>query len=82
MFQKRKKFQEETTPEQRLADRWAQQVFFITRKFPQAKRQIATIEKEFTPKRKAGEFEPTEEALQELTNLYADLQSQGPALSI
>lgn len=76
MFQKRKKFVEEVTPERRLAERWEQQVFFIKRKFPHAESGITKIVKDHA-KGREKEFVPSEEALAELANFYSDLQ--GPS---
>lgn len=76
MYQKRKKFTEEPTPEKRRADRWDQQVFFIKRKFPHAEAGISKIVKHHT-KGKETEFIPSEEALNDLANFYSDLQ--GPS---
>lgn len=75
MYQKRKKFTEEATPEKRRSDRWAQQVFFIKRKFPHAEAGISRIVKSHT-RGKGEAFVPSEEALTELANFYSDLQGQ------
>lgn len=74
MFQKRKKFKEETTPEKRLIDRWDQQVFFITKKYPQSKTNISAIMRDHGVGQSI-DFIPSEDALVELAKLYTDLQS-------
>lgn len=83
MFQKKKKFTEEQTPEKRLSDRWDQQVFFMLRKFPQSERHIGAIMRTYTEK-KSKEFMPSEEALDDLAELYAELQGNtgGPQRSL
>lgn len=73
MFQKRKKFAVEQTPQSRLSDRWEQQVFFILRKYPNAKPKITAIMKSCTTK-KQPDFVANEAALDKLTNLYAEMQ--------
>lgn len=73
MYQKRKKFTEEATPEKRRSDRWEQQVFFIRRKFPHAEPGISKIVNNHT-KEKGTKFVPSEEALSDLANFYSDLQ--------
>ena len=75
MFEKRKKFKEETTPENRLAARWEQQVFFLRRKFPQAEAGISAIIKAHTPSLGAA-FLTSEEALIELEKLSSDLATR------
>ncbi|MBI3558611.1 MAG: hypothetical protein HY074_20270 [Deltaproteobacteria bacterium] len=75
MFQKRKKFKEETTPTNRLHDRWEQQVFFLRRKYPNAEAGISAIVKAHTPKSET-EFRPSEEALTALEKLSADLSER------
>lgn len=72
MFEKRKKFVQEATPESRLSDRWNQQVFYVTRKYPQSKNRIAAIMK--SQSRRGSEFTPSEEALTKLADLYSELQ--------
>jgi len=72
MFKAKKKFVEEETPAKRLLDRWDQQVFFLTRKFPNARNEIAAIMKAEAPRGAA--FEPTESALEKLAELYSELQ--------
>jgi hypothetical protein len=73
MFQKRKKFKEEVTAEKRMSDRWDQQIFFITSKFPDARSRITAIEKEHAT-RQGSEFSPSEEALADLANYYSELR--------
>lgn len=70
MYQRRKKFTKECSPEKRLSDRWEQQVFFISRKFPQAAAAITAIMKSHADGQGSG-FTPSEAALTELANLYA-----------
>lgn len=72
MFQKRKKFKEEATPESRLADRWDQQVFFMKKSFPHSETQIAKIMAEHSGQ--DSEFVVTEEALDALANLSSELR--------
>lgn len=77
MFQKRKKFTEESTPEKRLSDRWDQQIFFISKKYPrEAEAGIEKIMKTHAKRQGTKEFMPTEEALTDLTNFYTELQDQ------
>lgn len=66
MYQKRKKFKEESTPEKRLSDRWDQQVFFTKKSFPQSEDAITKITEEFSA--------PSEEALEALARLNASLR--------
>lgn len=73
MFQKRKKFKVETTPEARLSDRWNQQVFFITKKYPESQERISAIVKSHAESN--DEFMPSEEALRELSELCNKLQN-------
>ncbi len=72
MFVKRKKFKEEITPTKRLSDRWEQQVFFITKKFPQSTIEIRAIA-DTHAKKEGTDFIPSEAALLDLENLYSDL---------
>ena len=73
MFQKRKKFKEEVTPTNRMAERWDQQVFFLRRKFPHCEDGISAIVKAHTASAKDAEFLPTEAALLELEALCTKL---------
>ena len=76
MFQKRKKFKVETTPEARLTDRWDQQVFFITKKYPDAQERISAIVKNHASESDQSDgFIPSEEALLELAELCNKLQN-------
>jgi hypothetical protein len=68
------------TPQERAIDVWNQQLFFIRKKFPDAEREIQTIERRYMPKKKDEPFVPTEEATNELRDLYAML-NQIPAPS-
>jgi hypothetical protein len=73
MFQKRMKFKAEATAETRLTDRWDQQVFFITKKYPQAEKRIQSIIKAHESK-SGSAFLPSEEALAELSELCTELR--------
>lgn len=73
MFQKRKKFKEEATPETRLSDRWDQQVFFMKRTYPQSESAIVDIIKDHGGKEGAP-FVPSEEALLDLAKLNDNLR--------
>jgi hypothetical protein len=68
MFKKRKKFKEEITSEKRLSDRWDQQVFFITNKFPQSNSSIKELVKDHELKQ-GNTFVPSEDALEDLAKL-------------
>lgn len=74
MFQKRKKFKDESTPEKRMVERWDQQVFFITKKFPQLENEITAIVKNHEST-KGTSFIPSEEALKELADLCSGARS-------
>jgi hypothetical protein len=74
-----KKEVKKPTFEERMNDRWAQQVFFIRKNYPSSIRQIQAIEKAF--EKKSDSF-PNEEALNELTNLYIELKATSPSQSM
>jgi hypothetical protein len=75
------KEEKKISPEERLLQRWEQQVFFLKKMFPQSEGEILSIRKRH--ERKAGKekvFEPSEDAILALMELYADLKSaQAPA---
>ncbi len=74
MYQRRKKFTEEVSPEKRLSERWDQQVFYTKRMYPGSFAAIESIMDAHTAS-KAGGFAPTEEALTALANLCAELKT-------
>lgn len=74
MFVKRKKYTVKETAESRLVDRWDQQVFFITQKFPHAVAAISTIRKSHAAKL-GSDFIPSEESLAELEELKSSFQA-------
>jgi hypothetical protein len=66
-----KKEERKFSPEERMIDRWNQQVFFLRKQFPNAAKQILAIEKQYTKKM---EFQPTEDTLNQLTDLYIEMK--------
>ena len=68
-----KKVQKKASPEERMLDRWDQQVFFFKKQFPDAVSEIAKIQKAHT-RAKNEDFFPTEDALTELNHRYLDLK--------
>jgi hypothetical protein len=70
-----KKEPKKATPEERLLDRWNQQIFFLKKQFPKSESKIAAIRKSCEKK---GVFLPTEGALAQLTDLYVELR--GPVI--
>lgn len=74
MFQKRKKFVGKASPEKRLLDRWDQQVFFITKKYPQSEAGITAIIRDHESK-EGSPFIPSEQALGALAELYSELKA-------
>ena len=73
-----KKVQKKASPEERMLDRWDQQVFFFKKQFPDAVAEIVKIQKAHT-KSKNDDFFPTEDALNELNHCYLDLK-QAPQI--
>ena len=73
-----KKEQKKVSPEERMLDRWDQQVFFLRKQFPNSQNDIQKIKKAYEKKTAEG-FLPCEEALMDLTNLYAALKGNAPS---
>lgn len=70
------------SPEQRLQEVWAQQVFFFKKRFPQSEAQLQKLMKKYMKKPKGAKvatFAPTEEAVLELRDLYSKLVAAQPA---
>src|SRR3954462_10708511 len=67
-----KKEQKKASPEERLMDRWNQQVFFLKKQFPRSDIKINAIRKNY--EKRGGPFFPTEEAVNDLIQLYFELK--------
>ncbi len=74
-----KKEVKKPTFEERMNDRWAQQVFFIRKNYPSSIRQIQAIQNAYE---KNEDFFPNEDALKELVDLYTALKSTSPSQSL
>ena len=73
------KEEKKLSPEERLLQRWEQQVFFLKKVFPQSEKDIVQIRKQYEQKTgKDRLFSPSEEAIVELMELYADLKQTLP----
>jgi len=63
------------TLEERMLDLWNQNVFLVRRHFPHAEKRISAIQKKHH--KAQDDFLPSEDAVTELTKLYAELRTPG-----
>lgn len=62
-----------STPEERMLDLWNQQVFLIRRKYPDAMVKVNAIQKRYAGVKRSNPFFPTQEANEDLRQLYVEL---------
>lgn len=76
---KKKVEKKKPSPEERLAQLWEQQEFLLNKMYPMSAKQLLEIKRRYASGEKQAIFQPTEDALRELTALYVDLKSSAPA---
>jgi hypothetical protein len=73
------KEEKKISPEERLMQRWEQQVFFLKKMFPNSEKDILAVRRRYEAKvGKEKVFQPTDDAVMALIELYAILKQNAP----